>query len=376
MLVDDIKKAIDDEKYIVYYGGVYKTKHFSVMGDMVRFLGDRIDISEVSHALDECLHINSTVSFGSDPEFFFKKDGKYVPSKDVLEIDRNGVVKDGFQVEINPLYSTCRESAGTSIGNLLHKAADIGEVSLDVGVEFEDKEFLSLPWYERRFGCNPTLNPYEKTKRVTGVRERFRSGGGHIHLGGGDVRRAVNTDKETLVKLLDILCGAMAVLIDRDPNNVRRRVHYGRAGEHRVKEYGIEYRVPSNFWLRHYVLWSFVSAQARNAVSFANDATARKLADLVDTKLVRDAINNNDKNLAFEVLDIIKKFVIENGITTGSGIDAGYVYKFRQWASEESPIDAIEGELTLKKTMENWETKCTYGANGFEKFLLEKYPNE
>jgi hypothetical protein len=63
------------------------------------------------------------------------------------------------------------------------------------------------------------------------------------------------------------LVGNTCVLLDRDPRAAERRQIYGRAGEYRLPDHGLEYRTLSNFWLRAYPLFSLVMGLSRLAVS-------------------------------------------------------------------------------------------------------------
>jgi hypothetical protein len=55
--------------------------------------------------------------------------------------------------------------------------------------------------------------------------------------------------KITTVKALDIFCGIVSVFLDKDPTSPARRDLYGKAGSHRPKNYGVEYRAMSPWWL-------------------------------------------------------------------------------------------------------------------------------
>jgi len=216
----------------------------------------------------------------------------------------------------------------------------------------------------RRFGCNPTENAHEKTfRRVTGLRERFRAAGGHIHIGVSDSR--ITSDIPKAVALMDIVVGNTCVLIDRDPDNARRRLNYGRAGEYRVKTYGIEYRVPSNFWLRSYTLWSMVSQLCRNALSIQYWGKADDLISRFDMRKVRKAINENDFELAKENFNILAQFLRENS-AFGYGLSANRIDKFYTWATSENPL---EQWATIEDAIESWNNKTRTGGIGFEYFI-------
>jgi hypothetical protein len=198
------------------------------------------------------------------------------------------------------------------------------------------------------------------------MRERFRAAGGHVHLG-----LPPNAKKELakVVALMDIYAGNTCVLIDRDPDNARRRKNYGRAGEHRVKTYGVEYRVLSNFWLRSYTLWSMVSVLCRNAVDIHAIGYADELISRFDMNKVRKAINENDFELAKENFMILRKFIEEYHIT-GNGLDVTRIDRFTKWATAKR--DPLKTWDTLDKTLKSWRGKTMGVGVGFETFIKRK----
>ena len=315
------------------------------------------------------------ITVGSDPELFFVNDkGNVVPSNLVVPSNTafEDVIRDGFQGELNPKSSSCRQTAGSNIAHAFLRAVryakDVGAtVSLKVGHVITDDVWETTPRGMRRFGCNPTLNVHETNfKRVTGSRERFRAAGGHVHLG---LPNKCKVDLAKVVALMDIYAGNTCVLIDRDPDNARRRKNYGRAGEHRVKTYGVEYRVLSNFWLRSYTLWSMVSVLCRNAVDIHYIGYADELLGRFDMKKVRKAINDNDFELAKENFEILRTFIKEHQIT-GSGLDVTRVDKFYNWATAKE--DPLTSWNTLDKTIRSWKSKTMTNGMGFEAFIHRK----
>lgn len=316
--------------------------------------------------------IATSVTFGSDPELFFEKDGKIVPSTSVVPDGDHQVAQDGFQGELHPDNNSCREVSGNNIAYALEQAKEyanrIGaKLSLAVGVVISDDVWKSVPLSLKRFGCNPTENVHERRfKRVTGLREKFRAGGGHIHI--GDLSYEEKKNLPTLVTLMDIIAGNTCVLIDRDEANIKRRENYGRAGEYRAKPYGVEYRVLSNFWLRHYVLWSMASGLVRNAVGMYRAGLADELIKRFDLNKIRKAINENDKDLAMENFLIYAEFIREKNIFTGSGIDTSNLEQFIKWAKLKDPMSRLSCK-TVEDSLASWYEKKEYGADGFEKFL-------
>lgn len=312
--------------------------------------------------------VSTTV--GSDPELFFVKDGEVVPSNLVVPAEgSNRVIRDGFQGELNPLGNSCRQTAGSNLAFAFLEAVRLAravgaEVSMRVGHVIGDDAWSKTPLMMRRFGCNPTLNSSETNpKRVTGLRERFRAAGGHIHV--GYTKTKLMSDINKIVEVMNIVVGNTCVLVDRDPDNARRRINYGRAGEYREKPYGLEYRVLSNFWLKSYTLWSMASILVRNSLAIHNAGLSDELISRFDIKKVRQAINENDFELARENFLILSDFLKEHN-AFGNGLSAGRVDKFYRWATS---VDPLSRWSTLEQTIDSWEGKTQSNGTGFESFI-------
>jgi len=261
------------------------------------------------------------LTFGCDPEFFFSKDGNVVSSdtalpKDGLVGHRSCIVIDGVQAELNPPASFCRQILGSNIASSFrllenHIKKQKLEIDFKQTIELTDKDMRNLSEKAKKFGCAPSKNTYNKRSRITVNPEiyKYRSAGGHIHIGHNGslpVIAALRTPTH-IVQMLDLIVGNTCVLIDRDPSNRQRRKVYGKAGEYRLPQYGIEYRTLSNFWLKSYQLMSLVMGLSRVAVLIASQKRDKELLKLVDMKEVRTAINQNDFKLALKNYKKIEK---------------------------------------------------------------------
>lgn len=283
---------------------------------------------------------------GADPEMFFFRDGRVIGSEKVMpqsgilymhgvteaNMDPNGenkVIMDGVQAEFNPVAAQCRQILSRNIAScfqILHDRINKigGGVVADFSqlVEVSQEEMDSLSDNSKRFGCMPSYNVYEESGIHVNPKEyRYRSAGGHIHLGGTtDGVTKVLKDTEHLVPLLDAIVGNTCVLIDRDPGNAERRKVYGRAGEHRLPRYGIEYRTPSNFWLRSYPVMSLVFGLARHAVNVLYNGKKfhDEILSTVDIDDVRKAINENDFALAKRNFNKIMPVLMEMDASTNN----------------------------------------------------------
>lgn len=283
------------------------------------------------------------VIFGCDPEFFFLKDGEVVESASVIvdgkSGDRNIIITDGVQAELNPQPDTCRQSLGLNISRCFKEIqkylTEDKSLSADFSslIKLSDKEFDNVSDDSKKFGCGVSYNKGEESKvNVDPLTYRSRGAGGHIHLGfkrsqwdgtcDENIKKTL-TDPKGLIPLLDLLVGNTCVLLDRDKGNAERRKTYGRAGEYRMPDHGIEYRTLSNFWLRNYALMSFVMGLARYAVTIHNQSTrshnyAKMFLDKVDMKLIEKAINENDFDLAYKNFKQIEEVIKEITPTSGN----------------------------------------------------------
>jgi hypothetical protein len=251
---------------------------------------------------------------GSDPEFFFKRDGKIVESKQCLaDKGLKYIVEDGIQGEIHPTPSQCRAILGaefTDIFNIMRQQNLEALADFSQNVKLTKEEMDSIPDDCKRLGCNPSLNVSEDVipVNIDGLEYPYRSAGGHIHIDTGSNTKNEQLRKDAIkfIKLMDVVVGNTCVLIDRDKGNITRRKVYGRAGEYRIKPYGLEYRTLSNFWLRSYPLYTFVFGLARYVMSLYLNGKTDEVLSLVDYKDIREAINKNDKKLAKANFDKIK----------------------------------------------------------------------
>jgi len=147
----------------------------------------------------------------------------------------------------------------------------------------------------REFGCDPDYNAWtSKINQSPKSNTNLRTCGGHIHVGYDNPDNVVS---QFLIKAMDLFLGVPSILLDRD---IERRKMYGKAGAHRMKSYGTEYRVLSNFWLadENLVNWAFKSTQK------AIDAINRDImvSDTEQTD-IQMCINQSDVDLARKLCD-------------------------------------------------------------------------
>ena len=159
-------------------------------------------------------------------------------------------------------------------------------------------------------GCTPSLDVYRRCMNMpTPFKDGTRSSSMHIHIGNAnyktDQEGALMTieSKEEAVKIMDIIVGCSSAIFDKDETAAaRRELGYGRAGNFRVCEYGLEFRVLSSYALRSPILVDLVRDLTTHAMSFIIDDTVEDALALVNPDDVEAAINNSDVTLARSIL--------------------------------------------------------------------------
>lgn len=296
---------------------------------------------------------------GTDPELFVATNGKIVGSERLITEKGlagygGAVVPDGVQIELHPGYSTCRQSLASFLANSLElvraKMAAIEgmSVSFEAVVKISQEELDALSERSKVFGCARSENAYNKGAdvKINAATYLKRHAGGHIHLGLTDVN-SVYKVRQRLVPLEDAFVGNTCVLLDRNPEAAERRLHYGRAGEYRLPQHGLEYRTLSNFWLRSYPLMSLVFGIARQPVGILYDSLLREpftwgkdgtfeeqLLKAVNLDEVQKAINTNDVELAWKNFEGVKKFIVDNVEEDNTGLSPNKLKAFEFFAKK------------------------------------------
>lgn len=244
----------------------------------------------------------TNIQLGSDPEVFLKNQdtGEFVSVEGLLggtkenpiPITEEGhaIQEDNCSAEFN--IPACRNADDMHnhiqfvLDYINNKIKSKGLVVTTEASVIFDKKYLQSE-QALTFGCEPDINAYTlNSNDIADTTGDMRSAGGHIHVGYN------NPDLETsieLIKALDLFLGIPSMIMDKD---TRRKELYGKSGAFRIKDYGCEYRVLSNFWIfnKETVNWVFKGVQ--KAVDFVNDG--HKLSK-DDETLIQEAINNNNK---------------------------------------------------------------------------------
>ena len=273
-------------------------------------------------------YLNS-IDIGGDIEIFLEKNGIPESSMNYFTstlIDGQGIYeRDGFPIEVKPFYGTCLETRANNIQELLRKIYEICIknslslsskskiiVDLDKIKESGDKESLIL-------GCSPDINIYNSSinKKKSGEELAVRTAGGHVHLSikeydwkslikkqafsinGNKINVILPSENgekiiKNIIKWMDLMAGILSVLLDEKTG---RREIYGKAGDIRVKEYGIEYRALSNFWIIHPVYFWIILSSCRLAMYLRDE----EIPDNLNFDNIRNIIDTEDKEGALDI---------------------------------------------------------------------------
>ena len=122
---------------------------------------------------------------------------------------------------------------------------------------------------------------------------------GHISIGWDNPTQEQQLD---MVKAMDATVGLESVLLD---NDTERKKLYGKAGCFRFREYGIEYRSLSNFWIKSDKSLQWAWNTTMKAIDLVNSDKIEEVKEL--GSYIVEAINTNNKELARELLNEFSK---------------------------------------------------------------------
>jgi hypothetical protein len=243
-------------------------------------------------------------TIGSDPEGFLlsKETGKHVPAIGLIGGDKrqpkpigNGfaVLEDNVMVEYNIPPSLMGEQLSEHIkhaNSYIEKEILKDRFSIDYvpSVKFESEDLDNPKAME--FGCEPDFCVWTEMERVLDTdKTNIRFAGGHLHFG-YDKPNIDSTVK--LVKIFDLFLGVPSVLLDSD--QLRREI-YGQAGSFRFKDYGLEYRTLSNFWVNKHE--ELIRSLINDGINFYNNDS-----ELPDQETIVETINNGDQDKAKKLI--------------------------------------------------------------------------
>ena len=248
------------------------------------------------------------ITFGTDPEFILcdKNSEKPVNAIELLEgniynrvtIKGNQFYSDNVLAECAVKPAKTRKQAADNIKETLQTLSDMVapyKISDISAVDFDQSQLqcncADDPKWDgehrlcpKHFGCDPDICAYQmKTMEPPKVMAdgTLRSAGGHIHLGGSAECLEGGEKTYKLIYLLDLLLGIPSLFMEVPSEaQKKRRTLYGQAGRYRMKDYGLEYRTLSNFWLRSPRLVNMVYDMCMFAIKFVDRGDADRLYEI------------------------------------------------------------------------------------------------
>lgn len=269
-----------------------------------------------------------TFTIGSDPEVFVKRNGKGISAHGFIPGDKanphktsNGAVQvDGMALEFNTdpvpvgdfeafnanVLKTIKDLS-TFLKERAAKDNTVYNLCIEPVMDFDLEYIESQPEEAKELGCDPDFNAYtgEPNPMPKGDRP-FRTGAGHIHIGWGADIPVDNPDHLEIccnfIKTMDATVGMFMAFIDRDP---RRRELYGKAGAFRPKSYGVEYRTPSNLWIRNRERRQVIHYLTNQAISYQKSGMTCEQFTCNSQEEIRRIIDEGDWEKAGEVVDYL-----------------------------------------------------------------------
>ena len=258
----------------------------------------------------------SGFKFGCDPELFvLNPDGKVVSAHDLLPGTKDNPYKvpfgaiqvDGTAAEFNidpvETYEDWERNITSVLKTLLKMLPTNYKLSIVPSVIFDKDEWARIPDTAKELGCMPDFNAWtgDVNPSPRPDVEGLRTASGHLHIGWTEnVDLSTNVDHlghcNDLVKQLDWYLGYWS--LQPDPDSTRRAL-YGKAGACRYKNYGVEYRVLSNFWLtsssRRLAVWNRMQQAIHDmSVRFYPDKSNKNNKELIES------INTSRRNKTLE----------------------------------------------------------------------------
>lgn len=209
-----------------------------------------------------------TILMGADPEVALVRNGSIVPcvglipgsKKNPYPVEGSAVglmlQEDNVSLEYNfkpvpiELFAAASDVAISevklAVRNLLGNEYDI---HLTDAFAFRPEQLQSEQ--AKAFGCDPDFLAYSRGDMRPALDPKkvgnLRSFAGHIHIGYD--RDKCPTPDWAIVQGMEAFCYALQCVNGWDMQPHRRQT-YGLPGLYRPKEYGLEYRTPSNFWVQ------------------------------------------------------------------------------------------------------------------------------
>jgi hypothetical protein len=271
-------------------------------------------------------------TIGTDPEFFLTKGDELVSSQSAkiqgtkhepVALKNGGTIqRDNVAVEFATVPADDGKDFVEKVRSCLVDTYDMLPEGHDLIVEPSatfDQVHLTDP-EAQEFGCDPDFNAYtvSMNEKPWCGDSGFRSCGAHIHVGclGSDGKALKGlgflltfSGKILAIKSMDLFHGTISTVLDNSNAAVKRRELYGKAGAHRPTDYGVEYRVLSNYWMKSPELVMLMDGLTRDAMGLIVHDKLEKVLDIIGEDELQSVINDG---LVVDAQKIIETYVIPN----------------------------------------------------------------
>ncbi len=251
---------------------------------------------------------------GADPELMIRSPKDELLSaiglvpgtkKRPKRVSGGAVQRDNVMAEFNVNPSGTSDEFEENFRAVLGELSRIvspNRLAVEASAEYPESALKSKE--AKVFGCDPDFDSWSLRMNQfdsTCAFENFRSAGGHFHIGYKKGTKEMLSDdygKIEVVKMLDIFMGIPSIFLDSDPSAPLRRKLYGRAGSHRPKKYGVEYRALGNFWVRSPALVHIMYELAHLAVGLTLEGESPKIIKGLGETRIQNIINRSNKRSA------------------------------------------------------------------------------
>jgi hypothetical protein len=244
-------------------------------------------------------------TFGSDPEFMLV-DKNYslksaigiLPKRiNAKPIAGNYFYYDNVLAEVAIRPSASKEETIENFRIAIKKLAEIIKPFRFEIICAENYPLNQLKAEDARIaGCSPEWDVYSlqcvRPPEEIISKTSFRTAGGHVHLGCNLLKDPFNIF--ATIKMLDLFLSVPSLFLDSDFSSKRRRKIYGKAGYHRITEYGLEYRSLGNFWLSSPELVGIIYDLSQFVINFVKNKDHEKFW------FVNKILLDEDPSLAYE----------------------------------------------------------------------------
>lgn len=254
------------------------------------------------------------IKLGSDPEIFIEKNGEIVSAVGMIpgtKDDPHPITDKGHYIQTDNIafefnIPPC-ETEDEYVENInfvkehLEILAQANNCNLSLLASSEINPIHLQTEQAQTFGCEPDLNVYiQDLNPKPDSNTNLRCVGAHVHIGYENPEFEVS---ERIVKMFDIFVTLPSLLIDKDE---QRRELYGKAGSFRIKDFGVECRALSNFWIHSDKLIKWVFNQTITAVETVLNNEDESFI-IKYSERVQKAIDSNDKIEAEFLIEEINK---------------------------------------------------------------------